>query len=185
MTKTLTVEQQTTLLETLQTRFENHMERHEGIEWADVQSKLEAQPEKISSLYEMEETQGEPDVIKKDADSDLYVFYDCSKESPKGRRSLCYDRKALESRKSHPPKNCAIDVANDMGIALLTEAQYRELQETGDYDLKTSSWIETPEKIRSLGGAIFCDYRFDTLFVYHNGAESYYAARGFRGCLTV
>lgn len=185
MTKILNEEQQTALLEKLKARFEKHMERHETIEWANVQAKLEANPQKLWSLNEMEETEGEPDVLKYDEVTNTFVFYDCSKESPKGRRSLCYDRQALESRKNHPPKNTAIDVANEMGITLLTETQYRELQETGDYDMKTSTWIETPEKIRSLGGAIFCDYRFDTLFVYHNGAESYYAARGFRGALTV
>lgn len=185
MTKILNEEQQTALLEKLKTRFEKHMERHKTIEWANVQAKLEANPQKLWSLNEMEETEGEPDVLKYDEVTNTFVFYDCSKESPKGRRSLCYDRQALESRKNHPPKNTAIDVANEMGITLLTETQYRELQETGDYDMKTSTWIETPEKIRSLGGAIFCDYRFDTLFVYHNGAESYYAARGFRGSLTV
>lgn len=181
MSKKLVAEHQEELLAVLKARFEKNMNRHEGIEWNDVQSRLESNATALWSLSEMEATEGEPDVVKYDQEKDVYVFYDCSKESPKGRRSLCYDRKALESRKNHPPRSSAIDVANDMGITMLNEEQYRELQQLGDFDLKTSSWIETPEKIRNLGGAIFCDYRFDHLFVYHNGADSYYAARGFRG----
>ncbi|GEK31607.1 hypothetical protein KZO01_19160 [Kurthia zopfii] len=185
MKKTLIEEQKDTLLETLKTRFEKNMERHEGLEWAAIQERLEAEPSKLWTLNEMEATEGEPDVVKYDAEKDVYVFYDCSKESPKGRRSLCYDREALEGRKKHPPRSSAMDVAQEMGVNMLTEEQYRELQQLGNFDLKTSTWIETPEKIRKLGGAIFCDYRFDHLFVYHNGADSYYGSRGFRGSLEV
>jgi len=173
------------LLKTLRVRFEKNMNRHKDLEWSKIQAKLEANPEKLSSLNAMESTGGEPDVIGYDTETGEYIFYDCSAESPKGRRSLCYDREALESRKEHKPENNAIDMAAAMGIELLTEEQYRELQELGSFDLKTSSWVKTPADIRKLGGAIFCDCRYDTVFVYHNGAESYYAARGFRGSLGV
>jgi hypothetical protein len=169
----------------LKARFEKNMNRHKGLEWAKVQAKLETNTEKLWSLNEMERTGGEPDVIVHDKKTGVYIFYDCSAESPKGRRSVCYDREALESRKEHKPKNNAIDMAADMGIDILTEEQYRELQGLGNFDTKTSSWVETPADIRKLGGAIFCDRRYDTVFVYHNGAESYYAARGFRGSLRV
>jgi hypothetical protein len=169
----------------LKARFEKNMNRHKGLEWAKVQAKLETNTEKLWSLNEMERTGGEPDVIVHDKKTGEYIFYDCSAESPKGRRSVCYDREALESRKEHKPKNNAIDMAADMGIDILTEEQYRELQGLGNFDTKTSSWVETPADIRKLGGAIFCDRRYDTVFVYHNGAESYYAARGFRGSLRV
>ena len=183
--KKLSVIQQEELINTLKTRFENNINRHKGIEWSDVQSKLEANPEKLGPLNEMESTGGEPDVIAYDKKSGEYIFYDCSEESPKGRRSLCFDRAALDSRKEHKPKNSVIDMAAEMGIEILTEEQYRELQMLGKFDMKTSSWVKTPDNIRKLGGAIFCDYRYDTVFVYHNGAESYYAARGFRGKLRV
>ena len=183
--KKLSPEQQEELLKTLKNRFEKNMNRHKGLEWAKVKAKLEANPEKLWSLDDMEITGGEPDVVGYDKKTGEYIFYDCSAESPKERRSLCYDRKALESRKEHKPKNNAIDVAADMGIELLTEDQYRELQGLGEFDMKTSSWIQTPEAIRKLGGAVFCDRRYDTVFLYHNGAESYYAARGFRGSLRV
>ncbi|RAP74845.1 DUF4256 domain-containing protein [Paenibacillus montanisoli] len=184
--KELSPEQREGLLKTLKARFEKNMNRHDGLKWANVQAKLEAaKPEKLWSLNEMESTGGEPDVIGLDNEADEYVFYDCSAESPKGRRSLCYDREALESRKEHKPQNNAVEMAFDMGIDLLTEDQYRELQNLGNFDLKTSSWVKTPASIRKLGGAIFCDRRYDTVFVYHNGAESYYAARGFRGSLRV
>jgi hypothetical protein len=169
------------LLSALEARFENNTNRHKGLEWAKVQAKLEANIEKLRSLYEMERTGGEPDVVGCDKQAGEHIFFDCSAESPKGRRSVCYDRRALESRKEHKPKNSAAD----MGIELLTEAQYRELQKLGDFDTKTSSWVKTPSDIRELGGAIFCDRRYNTVFVYHNGAESYYAARGFRGSLRV
>ena len=161
------------------------MNRHKGLEWATVQAKLEANTENLRSLNEMERTGGEPDVVGHDKKTGECIFYDCSAESPKGRRSLCYDRDALESRKEHKPENNAIDMAAAMGIELLTEEQYRELQKLGDFDTKTSSWVKTPSVIRKLGGAIFCDRRYNTVFVYHNGAESYYAARGFRGSLRV
>ncbi len=161
------------------------MNRHRGLDWAKVQTKLEANAEKLWALHEMERTGGEPDVIGYDQKTGEYIFCDCSADSPKGRRSLCYDRAALESRKEHKPKNNAIDMAAAMGIELLTEEQYRELQKLGDFDTKTSSWVKTPSAIRKLGGALFCDRRFDTVFLYHNGAESYYAARGFRGSLRV
>lgn len=173
------------LLRTLRVRFEKHMVRHEGLEWAEVQARLEANPGKLWSLHEMERTGGEPDVIGYDEKTGEYLFCDCSAESPKGRRSICYDREALESRKQHKPENSAVDMAADMGIELLTEEQYRELQKLGTFDTKTSSWIQTPAHIRRLGGALFCDRRYDTVFVYHNGADSYYGARGFRGLLRV
>ncbi|MFD3767523.1 MULTISPECIES: DUF4256 domain-containing protein [Paenibacillus] len=181
----LSPEQREELLQTLKARFEKNMNRHPGLEWADVQAKLEANPEKLWSLHEMEETGGEPDVVGHDGKTGEYIFYDCSAESPKGRRSVCYDREALESRKEHKPKSSAVEMAAAMGIELLTEEQYRELQQLGNFDMKTSSWVITPERIRKLGGALFCDRRYDTVFVYHNGAESYYAARGFRGSLRV
>ncbi len=173
------------LLGVLKARFEKNMNRHEGLKWAKVQAKLEANPEKLWSLNEMERTGGEPDVVSHDKTSGEYTFCDCSAESPKGRRSLCYDGEALESRKEHKPKNSVMDMADAMGIELLTEEQYRELQQFGDFDTKTSSWVKTPSEIRTLGGAIFCDRRYNTVFMYHNGAESYYAARGFRGLLRV
>jgi len=161
------------------------MSRHRGLDWTEVQAKLEAIPEKLWSLHEMEETGGEPDVVAYDQKSGEYVFCDCSAESPKGRRSLCYDREALEARKEHKPENSAVDMAAAMGVELLAEEQYRELQKLGNFDSKTSSWVKTPFNIRKLGGALFCDRRYDAVFVYHNGAESYYAARGFRGSLRV
>lgn len=184
-TKELSQEQTEELINTLQVRFEKNTSRHEGLDWANVQARLEANREKLWSLHEMEATGGEPDVVGYDANTDEFIFYDCSAESPKGRRSLCYDREAWESRKNHKPENTAMDVAKEMGIELLTEEQYRQLQELGKFDLKTSSWIQTPDNIRKLGGAIFCDRRYDMVFMYHNGAESYYAARGFRGSLRV
>ena len=173
------------LLRALNARFEKNMNRHKGLAWADVQTRLEANAEKLWSLNEMERTGGEPDVISHDSKTGEYIFYDCSAESPKGRRSVCYDRAALEERKKHKPKDSATDVAGAMGIELLTEKQYRELQKLGDFDTKTSSWVKTPSTLRQLGGALFCDRRFDTVFLYHNGAESYYAGRGFRGSLRV
>ncbi|HYR76422.1 MAG TPA: DUF4256 domain-containing protein [Pyrinomonadaceae bacterium] len=185
MKKELSPKQREELLNTLKARFEKSMNRHKGLEWAKVQAKLEANTEKLWSLNEMERTGGEPDVVGRDKKTGEYIFYDCSAESPKGRRSVCYDRKALESRKEHKPGNSAIDMAAAMGIELLTEEQYRELQKLGNFDTKTSSWITTPSGIRKLGGAIFADYRYGNVFVYHNGAESYYAARGFRGSLMV
>ena len=185
MKKNLFAEDRNELLKTLKARFEKNMNRHKGVEWAKVQAKLEANPEKMWSLDEMETTGGEPDVIAHDKKTGEYIFYDCSAESPKGRRSICYDHEALESRKEHKPENSATEMAADMGIELLTEEQYRELQKLGNFDTKTSSWIKTPTDIRKLGGALFCDRRYNTVFVYHNGAESYYAARGFRGLLRV
>ena len=173
------------LLATLKTRFEKNMNRHQGLEWTKVQAKLEANSEKLRSLNEMENTGGEPDVVGFDKKTGEYIFYDCSAESPKGRRSVCYDRDGLDSRKEHKPANNAVDMAAAMGIVLLSEEQYRELQQLGNFDAKTSSWVKTPANIRKLGGALFCDRRYDTVFVYHNGAESYYAARGFRGSLRV
>jgi hypothetical protein len=173
------------VLETLKNRFKKNMNRHKGHEWAKVQTRLETKTEKLWSLNEMERTGGEPDVIGYDKQTGEYIFYDCSAESPKERRSLCYDREALESRKENKPKGSAIDMATAMGIELLTEGQYRELQKLGAFDMKTSSWVKTPTNIRKLGGALFCDRRYDTVFLYHNGAESYYAARGFRGWLRV
>ena len=181
----LSLEQREELLSTLKARFEKNMNRHKDLDWAKVQARLEANTEKLWSLNEMEVTGGEPDVVGHDNKTDEYIFYDCSAESPKGRRSICYDREALESRKKHKPENNAMDMATAMGIELLTEEQYRELQKLENFDLKTSSWVQTPANIRKLGGALFCDYRYDTVFVYHNGADSYYAARGFRGSLRV
>jgi uncharacterized protein DUF4256 len=183
--KEFSSEQREELFRALQARFEKKMNRHKGLEWAKVQAKLEGNTEKLRSLIEMESTGGEPDVVGHDKKTGEYIFYDCSEESPKGRRSLCYDRKALEARKEHKPENNAIDVAADMGIELLTEEQYRELQKLGNFDTKTSSWVKTPSDIRKLGGALFADYRYGKVFVYHNGAESYYAARAFRGSLRV
>jgi len=173
------------IISILKTRFEKNKTRHEGIEWNKVQEKLEANPAKLWSLLEMEKTDGEPDVVGYDKNTNEYLFFDCVAESPKGRRSLCYDRKALESRKEHKPKNSAIDMAEEMGIEILNEEQYRALQEVGNFDTKTSSWITTTPDVRKLGGALFSDFRYGRTFVYHNGAESYYAARGFRGCLKV
>ena len=181
----MNAKQRDELLGTLKVRFEKHMNRHKNLEWAKVQARLEANPDKLQSLHEMESTGGEPDVVGFDKKSGEYIFYDCSAESPKGRRSVCYDREALDSRKENKPANSALDMAAAMGIELLTEEQYRELQKLGELDTKTSSWVKTPAAIRKLGGAIFCDRRYDTVFVYHNGAESYYAARGFRGLLRV
>ena len=185
MKNKLTQEQQEELIKILKSRFEKNKERHETINWSDVQKKLESQPEKLWSLSEMERTEGEPDVVSYDKNTNEYLFFDCSAESPKGRRSLCYDRKALDSRKENKPANSALDLANEMGIEILDETLYRELQSLGNFDLKTSSWVKTPDNIRNLGGAIFCDRRYNTVFLYHNGAESYYAARGFRGVLKV
>jgi hypothetical protein len=183
--KVLAPEQRIELLRVLKARFEKNMNRHKGLEWAKVQAKLEANTEKLWSLNEMERTGGEPDVVGHDKKTGEYIFYDCSAESPKGRRSVCYDREALESRKEHKPENNAIDMAAAMGIELLKEEQYRELQKLGEFDMKTSNWVKTPPDIRKLGGALFVDYRYGNVFVYHNGAESYYAARGFRGSLRV
>lgn len=185
MKKQLPAKQSEELLNTLKSRFEKNKGRHKGLEWSKVQAKLEANAEKLWSLHEMEATGGEPDVVGFDKKTGEYIFYDCSAESPGGRRSFCYDREALQSRKEHKPKNSALDMAAAMGIELLSEEQYRELQQLGAFDTKTSSWIKTPADIRKLGGAIFCDRRYNTVFVYHNGAESYYAARGFRGSLKV
>ncbi|MCD9854749.1 DUF4256 domain-containing protein [Epilithonimonas sp. JDS] len=185
MRNKLSSEQQEILIQTLKTRFEKNPMRHQNIAWENVQKKLESNPEKLWSLSEMERTEGEPDVVDYDKKTDEYIFFDCSAESPKGRRSLCYDRKALDSRKENKPPNSAVDLANEIGIEILDEAQYRHLQTLGNFDLKTSSWVKTPEDIRKLGGAIFCDKRYNTVFLYHNGAESYYAARGFRGSLKV
>lgn len=185
MAKKLSSEDRAALLSTLKSRFEKNKNRHKGIEWADVQAKLEKHGEKLWSLNEMENTGGEPDVVGYDKKTGEYIFYDCSPESPKGRRSICYDHEALESRKEHKPENSATEMAADMGIELLTEEQYRELQKLGNFDTKTSSWVKTPADIRKLGGAVFCDRRYNTVFLYHNGAESYYAARGFRGELRV
>lgn len=173
------------LLETLKARFEENMTRHKGIQWPKVQARLEANPEKLWSLGEMERTGGEPDVVGHDKKTDEYLFFDCAKESPGGRRSVCYDREALEARKKHKPENSAVQMATDMGAELLTVEQYRNLQELGPFDTKTSSWLQTPSDIRKLGGAIFGDFRYGTVFVYHNGADSYYAARGFRCSLRV
>ena len=183
--KELSPRQREELLGALKARFEKNMNRHKGLEWAKVQAKLEANPGRIWSLNEMERTGGEPDVVGFDKKPGEYIFYDCSAESPKGRRSLCYDREALEARKEHKPENNAIDMTAAMGIELLTEELYRELQKLGNFDTKTSSWVKTPSNIRKLGGAIFADRRYDHVFVYHNGADSYYAARGFRGSLRV
>ncbi|MEY8760294.1 DUF4256 domain-containing protein [Chryseobacterium tongliaoense] len=182
--KKLSKERNQELLTILKARFEKNKTRHQDLDWEKIQLKLEAQPEKLWSLNEMEETEGEPDVVGYDKKTDEYIFFDCSPESPK-RRSLCYDYQAWDSRKANKPESNAIDRASEMGIEILTEEQYRELQELGKFDLKTSSWVKTPAKIRELGGAVFCDRRYNTVFLYHNGADSYYAARGFRGCLKV
>ena len=181
----LSLEKQEEVLKLLKARFEKNMNRHEGLEWANVLAKLQAETEKLWSLNEMERTGGEPDIVGLDKKTGEYIFYDCSEESPKGRRSLCYDQEALESRKENKPENNVIDMADAMGIELLTEEEYRNLQKLGKYDIKTSSWIVTPSDIRKFGGAIFADFRYGHVFVYHNGAESYYAARGFRGSLRV
>lgn len=181
----LSPKQRDELLKTLKARFEKHMHRHRGLDWAKVQARLDAHPAKLWSLHEMETSGGEPDVVAHDAKTGEVTFFDCSAESPKGRRSICYDREALDARKEHKPKTSAIDMASGMGIEILTEAQYRELQTFGDFDTKTSSWVKTPADIRRLGGAIFCDRRYGRVFTYHNGAESYYAARAFRGALQV
>jgi len=183
--KVLSQERRKELLRALTTRFEKNMNRHKGLEWLKIQAKLEANAEKLWSLHEMERTGGEVDVVGHDKKTGEYIFCDCSAESPNGRRSICYDREALESRKEHKPEDNAIDMAAAMGIELLTEEQYRELQKLGRFDTKTSSWVKTPSAVRKLGGALFCDRRYDAVFVYHNGAESYYAARGFRGLLRV
>ena len=184
-TKTLSASETKELVNVLKTRFEKNIKRHQGLEWSKVQAKLEANPEKCWSLNEMEKTGGEPDVVAYDKKIGAYIFFDCSPESPKDRRSVCYDQKALDSRKENKPKHSAMGMAVEMGIELLTEEQYRVLQQLGNFDAKTSSWIKTPENIRKFGGALFADYRYETVFVYHNGAESYYAARGFRGSLKV
>lgn len=173
------------LLNTLKARFEKNMSHHKGLQWAKVVAKLEANTDKLETLHQMEITGGEPDVVGYDSKTNEYTFYDCAPESPKGRRSLCYDREALEARKQHKPKNSAVDLAKEMGIEILTEEQYRELQQLGEFDTKTSSWVATPKEIRKLGGALFCDRRFNHVFTYHNGADSYYAARGFRGVVKV
>ena len=183
--KELSLEQREELIQTLKSRFEKNTHRHEGLEWADVQAKLDANTDKLSSLHEMEITEGEPDVVGYDKDKDEYIFYDCSVESPKGRRKVCYDREALKSRKKYKPENSAVEMATSMSIELLTEEQYRALQKLDHFDKKTSSWVQTPKDIRERGGALFCDFRFGHVFVYHNGAESYYGARGFRGSLRV
>ncbi|MEZ4897212.1 MAG: DUF4256 domain-containing protein [Saprospiraceae bacterium] len=183
MQKTLSPADRESLMRTLSKRFEENRSRHDGLEWDAIKERMETNPGKLWSLHQMEETGGEPDVIGRDEQSGEYLFYDCAAESPKGRRSLCYDRAAWESRKENKPKDSALELADAMGIQLLTEAEYRRLQGLGEFDLKTSSWVQTPQKIRKLGGALFCDRRFDTVFLYHNGAESYYAARGFRGVL--
>ena len=185
MKKQLSLKQSEELLNTLKARFAKNMNRHKGLEWVKVQAKLEAAPLKMWSLNAMETTGGEPDVVGYDKKTGEYIFFDCSAESPNGRRSFCYDHAALEARKEHKPENSALEMATDMGIELLTEEQYKELQQMGNFDTKTSSWVKTPAAIRKLGGAIFCDRRYDHVFVYHNGAESYYAARGFRGSLRV
>lgn len=183
--KVLTNEQKDQLLATLKERFEQYMERHPNIDWENVQTKLEANPVKLWSLNEMERTEGEPDVVAYNHETDMYTFMDCSAESPKGRRSICYDQEALDARKKNKPEDSAMNMASSMGIEVLTEVEYRSLQQLGKFDLKTSSWVLTPPDIRKLGGAIFCDRRYETIFMYHNGADSYYAARGFRGSLTV
>ncbi len=183
--KTLSPENRFELLEELKNRFEENMQRHKGLKWADIQASLEGSPEKLWTLAEMERTGGEPDVVGFDKKSGEYVFFDCSAETPAGRRSLCYDREAWESRKQHKPESDAISVAQAMGVELLTEEQYRDLQKLGEFDLKTSSWVKTPADVRSLGGALFCDRRYGRVFTFHNGAESYYGARAFRGVLRV
>lgn len=184
-TRKLSPEQRVDTLSTLQARFEKNMRRHADLSWAQVRKKLEASPEKLWSLSEMERTGGEPDVVAHDPKTREFIFFDCSPETPKGRRSFCYDREALDSRKEHKPQNNVLDAATTIGVEVLSEEQYRELQKLGEFDTKTSSWISTPPRIRKLGGALFCDRRFDTVFVYHNGAESYYAGRAFRGALRV
>ncbi len=181
----LSPEETSTLLKTLQNRFEKNIKRHPELDWNKIQSKLEANPQKLWSLNQMELTEGEPDVVAYNAETDEYLFFDCSPESPKGRRSFCYDKQALDSRKEHKPKNNVLDVAEEMGATLLSEEEYRELQKLGNFDSKSSSWIQTPAEIRELGGAIFADFRYNTIFIYHNGAESYYAARGFRASLKI
>ncbi|MRX67672.1 Protein of unknown function [Flavobacterium resistens] len=185
MKNKISQEEQEQLISILKVRFEKNLSRHTDIDWTKVEAKLIANPEKLWSLLQMEKTEGEPDVVAYDKNTDEYIFFDCVAESPKARRSLCYDRKALDSRKEHKPKNSAVDMAAEMGIELLAEEQYRQLQELGNFDTKTSSWISTPEDVRKLGGAVFCDFRYGRVFLYHNGAESYYAARGFRGCLKI
>lgn len=185
MKSTLSTDQQEALLSVLETRFEKNMQRHKGLEWSKVLAKLQANPDKLASIDEMERTEGEPDVVGYDEKTGEYIFYDCSAESPKGRRSICYDHEALEKRKEHKPADSALNMAEEMGIKILTEEQYKELQKLGKFDSKTSSWIDTPSDIRKLGGALFSDFRYNTVFVYHNGADSYYAARGFRGSLRV
>lgn len=185
MKKNLTERQKKELLDVLKTRFEENMKRHKGLEWSEVEKKLQSNPEKLWSLNEMEKTGGEPDVVAYDTKTSEYTFYDCAPESPVGRRNVCYDREALMTRKKNAPENSAIDMATAMGIDLLTEEEYKKLQKLGNFDLKTSSWISTPERIRKLGGALFCDRRYDYVFVYHNGADSYYSARGFRGSLKI
>lgn len=185
MKKQLSAEHAASLLGVLKARFEKNMQRHKGLKWADVVARLEANPAKLWALDKMEETWGEPDVVGYDKTTGEFIFYDCAAESPKGRRSICYDHKALEARKENKPANSALNMADEMGITILSEEQYRDLQQLGAFDLKTSSWVETPADIRKLGGALFCDRRYDTVFTYHNGAESYYAARGFRGALRV
>ncbi len=183
--KKITLEQSKELLKVLKARFEMHKNRHKGIDWTNVEARLNIRPEKMESLYEMEKTGGEPDVVGHDKKTGEYIFYDCSPESPAGRRSLCYDHEALKARKEHPPKDSAVNLAASMGIEILNEEQYRTLQELGNFDLKTSSWIETPSEIRKHGGAVFMDRRYNHVFLYHNGAESYYASRAFRGTLRV
>lgn len=185
MNQSLSTEQQQLLLGTLKSRFESNMKRHAVLKWTNIQEKLLANPHKLWSIYEMERTEGEPDVVNFDTNTGEYIFYDCAAESPKGRRSLCYDRDALDSRKEFKPENNVLDIAHAMGIQLLNEQEYRFLQTLGKFDAKTSSWIQTPDAIRKLGGALFCDFRYDHVFVYHNGASSYYAARGFRGSVKV
>lgn len=185
MKNKISKEEQEQLISILKVRFEKNTARHATIDWPKVETKLSANPEKLWSLLQMEKTEGEPDVIGYDKNTDEYLFVDCVAESPKARRSLCYDRKALDSRKEHKPKNSAVDMAEEMGIELLSEEQYHQLQELGNFDTKTSSWIATPSDVRKLGGAVFCDYRYGRVFLYHNGAESYYAARGFRGFLKI
>ena len=183
--KVLSSKQNEELFKTLKVRFEKNMNRHIGIDWSKIETKLKANPEKLWSLNEMERTGGEPDVVGHDKKSGKYIFYDCSEESPDGRRSICYDREGLDSRKEFKPKNSAIDMATEMGIEMLSEEEYRELQKLGNFDMKTSSWLKTPTEIRKLGGAIFADFRFGNIFVYHNGAQSYYGGRAFRGSLRV
>lgn len=183
--KQISAEESTELLKTLRKRFEKNMERHENFDWLKIEEKLTTNPEKLWSLHQMEISCGEPDVVDYDKKTDEFLFFDCSPETPKGRRSFCYDREALDSRKQHKPQNDVMTAAREMGVEILSEEQYRYLQNLGKFDLKTSSWIKTPKNIRELGGALFCDRRYDTVFVYHNGADSYYAARAFRGVLKV